>query len=174
MRKVLTALIATAAGLAALLSFRSHTPSGGLGTGTGSGALAGSGSTLAPAAPGAAGSPSASATASAPGNAGSSTGTGAGTGRGKNGAYTGTAADTQFGPVQVRITVAGGKLTDVTVLQVPDSGRYEQEIVSQALPILRSEALSNQNANINVVSGATYTSQGYAQSLQSALNQAGL
>jgi uncharacterized protein with FMN-binding domain len=168
MRKVLTALIATAAGLAALLSFRSHTAAGGLGTG--SGALAGSGTTVGPAAPGAAGSPSASATAPASGGAGASTGTG----RGKNGAYTGTAADTQFGPVQVRITVSGGKLADITVLQVPDNGRYEQQIVSQALPILRSEALSNQNANINVVSGATYTSQGYAQSLQSALNQAGL
>ena len=166
MRKVLTALIATAAGLAALLSFRSHTPAGTLGTA--SGALAGSGTTLGPAAPGATGSPSAPATAS--GGAGAGTGTG----HGKNGAYTGTAADTQFGPVQVRITVSGGKLADITVLQVPDNGRYEQQIVSQALPILRSEALSNQNANINVVSGATFTSQGYAQSLQSALDQAGL
>jgi uncharacterized protein with FMN-binding domain len=172
MRKVLTALIATAAGLAALLSFRTHTPAGGLTAGTG--ALAGSGTTLGPAPPPAAGSPTASATASATATAKASGSAGAGPAGGKSGTYTGTAADTQFGPVQVRVTLSAGKLTDITVLQVPDNGRYEQQIVAEALPILRSEALSNQNANINVVSGATYTSQGYAQSLQSALDQAGL
>jgi uncharacterized protein with FMN-binding domain len=149
--KVLAALIATAAGLAALLSFRSHGPAAATLTAVG-------GATPAPAAS----SPRASATAAT------------GAGRGKNGSYTGSAADTPFGPVQVSATVSGGKLTDVTVLQVPDNGRYEEQIVAQALPILRSEALSNQNAHIDVVSGATYTSQGYAQSLQSALDQAGL
>ena len=165
MRKVITALIATAAGLAALLSFRSHTPAGGLGTAAGSGSVPVQTTGPSPAAPG----PSASGTAAASASARAS-----GAARGKDGAYTGTAADTRFGPVQVRITVAGGKLTDVAVLQVPDDGRYEQQIVAQALPILRSEALSNQNADIDVVSGATFTSQGYSQSLQSALDQAGL
>jgi uncharacterized protein with FMN-binding domain len=161
MRKVITALMATAAALAALLSFRSHTPAAALGTG----ALTGAGNPVTQTPPASA-APGTSATPTATGTAGAA--------HGKNGAYTGTAADTRFGPVQVSITVSGGKLTDITVLQVPDNGRYEQQIVAQALPILRSEALSNQNANIDVVSGATYTSQGYAQSLQSALDQAGL
>ena len=172
MRKVITALIATAAGLAALLSFRSHTPASTLGTG----ALTGAGNTVGQASPSSGAAPGTTAAPSATGSAGTSTSgaTGQGAAHGKDGSYTGTAADTQFGPVQVSITVSGGKLTDVTVLQVPDNGRYEQQIVTEALPILRSEALSNQNANIDVVSGATYTSQGYSQSLQSALDQAGL
>ncbi|HEY3867826.1 MAG TPA: FMN-binding protein, partial [Actinocrinis sp.] len=93
---------------------------------------------------------------------------------GKSGSFTGTAADTIFGPVQVRATVAGGKLTAVTVLQVPDRGGYEQNIVATDVPQLTSEALSAQSAHIESVSGATYTSQGYMQSLQSALDQAGL
>lgn len=160
MRKVITALIATAAGLAALLSFRSHSGADGVGTGTGAlaGAAAGPQATTAPSA---AASPDSTGAASTAPHA-------------KDGAYTGTAADTQFGPVQVRATVSGGKLTDIAVLQVPDSGRYEEQIVSVALPILRSEALSKQSANIDIVSGATFTSQGYSQSLQSALDQAGL
>lgn len=162
MRKVITALIATAAGLAALLSFRSHSGTDGVGAGTGAGTLAG-----------AATGPQAAATPSAAASPGSTSSTGTAP-RAKDGAYTGTAADTQFGPVQVRATVSGGKLTDVTVLQVPDNGRYEEQIVSVALPILHSEALSKQSANIDIVSGATFTSQGYSQSLQSALDQAGL
>jgi uncharacterized protein with FMN-binding domain len=76
--------------------------------------------------------------------------------------------------VQVQAVVADGKLTNVNVLQVPDNGGYEDQIVSIALPELKSEALSAQSANIDVVSGATYTSEGYAQSLQAALDQAGL
>jgi len=61
----------------------------------------------------------------------------------------------------------------VTVLQVPDRGGYEDQIVQIVVPELKSEALSAQSARIDVISGATYTSQGYAQSLQSALDQAG-
>ena len=172
MRKVITALIATAAGLAALLSFRSHT--GNIGLGGTSSALAG-----------AAANPQASASATAnPGNNGAGSGTATSAPKGnsttapaskaKDGTYTGNSEDTQYGPVQVRATISGGKLTDVTVLQVPDNGRYEDQIVTVAIPILHSEALSKQSANIDIVSGATYTSQGYSQSLQSALNQAGL
>jgi uncharacterized protein with FMN-binding domain len=74
----------------------------------------------------------------------------------------------------VQAVVADGKLTNVNVLQVPDNGGYEDQIVAIALPQLKSEALSAQSANIDIVSGATYTSQGYAQSLQAALDQAGL
>jgi uncharacterized protein with FMN-binding domain len=92
----------------------------------------------------------------------------------KNGTFTGSTVDTPYGPVQVSAVLSSGKLTGVNVLQVPDSGRYEDQIVADALPMLKSEALSAQSANIDIVSGATFTSQGYAQSLQSALNQAGL
>lgn len=179
MRKVAGALLATAAGLIALLSFKSHTPAaaGALTAAGGSGtsALTGAGSSPTPAPDTGSGSGSGS---SAPAQGGASSGTaggsGTGAGSGRNGTYTGSAADTMYGPVQVRITVSGGKLTRVDVLQVPDEGRYESEIVADALPILQSEALSAQSANIDIVSGATFTSQGYAQSLQSALNQAGI
>jgi uncharacterized protein with FMN-binding domain len=172
MPKVITALIATAAGLAALLSFRSHSGPNTLGgTGNAGSALAGAASPQAAPPNTSAGSPTPG--ASAPARSTKTTAPPAAP-KTKDGTYTGNSQDTQYGPVQVRATVSAGKLTEVTVLQVPDNGRYEDQIVTVALPILRSEALSKQSANIDIVSGATFTSQGYAQSLQSALNQAGL
>jgi uncharacterized protein with FMN-binding domain len=87
---------------------------------------------------------------------------------------TGTAADTRWGPVQVRITVSAGKVTAVDVLEQPDSNGRDQEINAQALPILVQETLKAQSAKIDMVSGATYTSDGYLTSLQSALDKAGL
>ena len=80
---------------------------------------------------------------------------------------------TQFGPVQVQVVMNGQKITDITALQLPSDRRRSQEISSYAEPILRTEALQAQSAKIDIVSGATYTSDGYAQSLQSALDQAG-
>ncbi|MFI6603363.1 FMN-binding protein [Nonomuraea sp. NPDC050536] len=88
--------------------------------------------------------------------------------------YTGDVADTRWGPVQVRISVAGGKISDIRVLQSPDENPRDVEISDRALPILQSEALSAQSAHIDSVSGATYTSDGYTRSLQSAIDQAGL
>jgi uncharacterized protein with FMN-binding domain len=76
--------------------------------------------------------------------------------------------------VQVRLTVKGGKITDVTVLQQPNGNPRDDEINSYALPILTQETLKDQSANIDMVSGATVTSTGYVQSLQSALDQANL
>jgi uncharacterized protein with FMN-binding domain len=87
---------------------------------------------------------------------------------------TGDPADTRWGPVQVAITVSGGKIADVQVLQAPDGNRRDIEINDAALPILTQEALSAQSAQIDTVSGATYTSEGYARSLQSAIDRAGL
>ncbi|MET9082363.1 FMN-binding protein [Streptomyces sp. NPDC004237] len=87
---------------------------------------------------------------------------------------TGDTVQTRWGPVQVRITIKNGKITDVTALQYPSDNPRDQEINSYALPQLRGEALSAQSASIDTVSGATYTSQGYQQSLQSALDSAGL
>jgi uncharacterized protein with FMN-binding domain len=90
-----------------------------------------------------------------------------------NGTYTGSAVEEPFGVIQVQATVANGKLTGVTVVQMPTHGR-SGFISAQAAPILQGEAISAQSANIDSVSGATYTSQAYAQSLQSALDQAGI
>jgi uncharacterized protein with FMN-binding domain len=86
--------------------------------------------------------------------------------------YTGTAVDTRFGPVQVQITVVSGKVTKSVVTQVPWNSPRDQEINTYAVPILNQEAVQAQSANIDMVSGATYTSDGYLQSLQSALDQA--
>ena len=88
--------------------------------------------------------------------------------------YTGDAVSTRFGPVQVQITVTAGKVTKSEVTQVPWNDPRDQEINSQAVPILNQEAVQAQSAKIDMVSGATYTSDGYLQSLQSALDQAKL
>lgn len=87
---------------------------------------------------------------------------------------TGTAADTRWGPVQVQLTITDGKVTDVSVVEYPDSNGRDQQINARALPILVQETLDAQSADIDMVSGATYTSDGYTTSLQSALDQAGL
>ena len=78
-----------------------------------------------------------------------------------------------FGPIQVEISVAGGHIADIVALQLPTSRRSGQ-ISRYAEPILRQEALTAQSAAIDLVSGATYTSDAYARSLQAALDQAGL
>jgi uncharacterized protein with FMN-binding domain len=87
---------------------------------------------------------------------------------------TGSVADTRWGPVQVQLTVAAKKITDVAVVQYPNGNGRDQEINAQALPILIQETLDKQSASIDMVSGATVTSDGYLQSLQSALDKAGL
>ena len=87
---------------------------------------------------------------------------------------TGSAIQTRWGPVQVQLTVAGGKITDVAMLQYPNGNGTDQQISSYALPILMQDTMSAQSANIDMVSGATYTSTGYLQSLQSAIDQAGI
>jgi len=85
---------------------------------------------------------------------------------------TGPAVDTQYGPVQVRVTLQGGRIVDVAALQLPNDRSRSVEISNYAAPQLRDEVLRAQSAKIDVVSGATYTSQGYIQSLQAALDSA--
>jgi uncharacterized protein with FMN-binding domain len=87
--------------------------------------------------------------------------------------YTGTDVAYRYGDIQVQITVAGGRITDVTIPQESATDGRSQSINSQAVPILTKEALAAQNLNFDVVSGATFTSDAFAQSLQSALSQAG-
>ncbi|MEV5867473.1 FMN-binding protein [Streptomyces tendae] len=116
------------------------------------------------------------AAAAAGSNAGSNAGAGAaeegaGAGQGTQ-VLTGDAAQTQYGPVQVRVTVSGGRITDVEALQAPKGGRSDQ-VTADAVPKLNRAAVAAGNADIDAVSGATYTSAGYTQSLQSALDRAG-
>jgi FMN-binding protein len=84
----------------------------------------------------------------------------------------GTVSQTRWGPVQVQVTIAGGRITDVKTLQQPNGNFRDQEINSYAVPQLRQEVLSAQSANIDTVSGATVTSDGYISSLQAALDAA--
>jgi uncharacterized protein with FMN-binding domain len=174
MIRVLTALVSTALGLALLLSFKAHSagaPKSALagatrasGSDSGSGGSGGS-DTATPAPGGSTKRPRASSHTSHTSHTARPAGT--------SGTFTGDPADTPYGTMQVTAVVRAGKLTDVGVLQETDGGRSHQ-IDDASIPILRSEALSAQGANIDVVSGATFTSQGYAQSLQTALDKAGL
>ncbi len=88
--------------------------------------------------------------------------------------FDGAAVDTAYGPVQVQISVAGGKITAARVLQVPQESSRDVRINSQAVPILDQEAVQAQSAQIDSVSGASYTSDGYTRSLQSAIDAAHL
>ncbi len=85
--------------------------------------------------------------------------------------YTGSVVTTKYGPMQVKVVWSGGKITDVVTLQMTNSSSHSTALSQHACPILRSEALAAQSANIATVSGATYTSNGYKQSMQSAVNQ---
>jgi uncharacterized protein with FMN-binding domain len=88
-----------------------------------------------------------------------------------NETLTGSTVSTRYGDVQVQVTISNGSITAVTALQLPSGGRSGQ-ISSYVEPILSSEAMTAQSANIDVVSGATYTSEAYQNSLQSALDKA--
>lgn len=90
----------------------------------------------------------------------------------RDGSYTGTAVSTRYGAVQVAITVSDGRISDVQLPQYPQGGGREQRINAQAVPQLISETVQAQSAHIDMVSGATYTMNGYLDSLQSALDQA--
>jgi uncharacterized protein with FMN-binding domain len=103
--------------------------------------------------------------------ASNTTSSGSGTG-GASGTFAGSTSNTRYGPVQVQISVTGGKITAATALQVPQESSRDVRINSQAVPILNQETVQAQNAQIDTVSGATYTSDGYIKSLQSAIDAA--
>ncbi|HEU0050755.1 MAG TPA: FMN-binding protein [Patescibacteria group bacterium] len=90
----------------------------------------------------------------------------------KDGIYVGQVADAYYGNVQVQATVQGGKITNVQFLDYPHDRNTSQRINSQAVPALQSEAIQAQSANVDIVSGATATSQAFQQSLATALSQA--
>lgn len=90
----------------------------------------------------------------------------------KDGTFTGDTAYIPYGPVQIAVVVSGGKITDVNFLQMPSDQGYSRQVAAAAEPLLKQTTLQAQNANIDFVSGATATSSGYQQSLQSALDKA--
>jgi uncharacterized protein with FMN-binding domain len=167
MRRIALVFAATVSIVVLLFSYRTSTgqapvavgrPLGGSQPSAGTGPATSSGAGPAPS------SGTSPATPASPGPAGSATG--------GNGTFTGGAADTQFGPVQVRIVVAGGRITDAQAIQYPQESGRDVRINSTAVPALNQETLQAQSAQIDTVSGATYTSEGYQQSLQSALDAA--
>ncbi|MGP3949118.1 FMN-binding protein [Streptomyces sp. 7N604] len=87
---------------------------------------------------------------------------------------TGDTAETDYGPVQVRITLSGDRITEASAVQAPSSAPRSKEITSSAVPQLNKAAVAAQSSAIDAVSGASYTSEGYISSLQSALDKAGV
>ncbi len=90
----------------------------------------------------------------------------------KDGQYTGDTIDAYYGNVQVQVAISGGKITDVQFLDYPHDRRTSIEINTQAMPDLKQEAITAQNSQVDIVSGATQTSLAFRQSLQSALDKA--
>src|SRR6266702_1446211 len=156
MRRAILTLGGTAAGLAALLSFKTHSAADVT----------------------AAGTPTTSPTSSAAPSSGSAAGSATKSAKSKAAAgtrtVTGKVDNTQYGPMQVQLVLAGKKITAVNVLQHTDTGVTSIQIDNMALPKLTSEALAAQSARIDAVSGATYTSAGYIASLQNAVDTAGI
>ena len=156
MKRVVATILATVAGIVALLDFKSHGQPL-----TSAGALPSAG--VAPTPSTSAPQPTASATPGASTSVAATPKT-----------YLGQAISTRYGVVQVKATVTAQKLTNVAFVQLEAFDGRSQEINSQAAPILLQETIQAGNAKIQTVSGATYTSDGYIQSLQSALDAAGL
>ena len=151
LRRITMAAASTVTGVVLLLSLKPHTPP-----------------TVADA------SSSSSSSSQSPSDSSSSSGSSGGSRTTGTKTVTGDTVQTRWGPVQVRVTVKNGRITDVTAVTYPQDNPKDQEISSYAIPQLRREALAAQSASIDSVSGATYTSDGYKQSLQSALDSAGL
>lgn len=174
MKRVILSVLSTIFALVALLGFKSHNhaivgaalPSATLGGGA---APSASTPTTAPAttAPATSG-----ASAPPPSTAQTPTATRTATAAPTPTTYDGAAVQTRYGTVQVAVTISGGKITNVAFLQLSSQDGHSADINSQAGPELLQETLAAQGSNIDTISGATYTSAGYLQSLQSALDQA--
>lgn len=156
MRRVALALFSTVTGLVMLLSFKTHS------------------STSVPVAVSGTNSGSAPSGSAAAGSAAASSATSSSAAASAAKTVTGDSVDTRWGPVQVQITVQDGTLTAVQAVVYPENNPRDEQINSYAIPQLNSEALAAKSAQIDMVSGATYTSEGYLGSLQSALDKAGL
>lgn len=118
-------------------------------------------------------SPGDSTGSAASGSSGTSTSTGAATSAGfKDGTFTGSTSSTRYGDVEVQVVVSGGKITAVNALHLTDADGRSVMISRYAAPQLQQEVLSAQSAQVDTISGATTTSDGYLHSLQAALDQA--
>jgi uncharacterized protein with FMN-binding domain len=175
-RRVILAILSTAAGLVLLLSFKTHASSG-LISSTSPPNGTGTSPTKAPASTGSAGtSPGSGSGGSGTGSKSGTTGASSGSSATSSTAKTvaGDSVQTIYGPIQVDITVKGGKITNVSVPTYPNGTFRDVQINQFAVPQLIQETISAGSASINAVSGATYTSEGYISSLQSAIDKAGL
>ena len=177
MRRIILAIVSTTAVLVFLLTFKTHnvgspsappaavgTPSASAGGGSGTSGGTGTSSGASPTPSSAGGSAGGGSTSGITGG-GSTTSTKT---------VTGAAADTIYGPVQVQITVKNGKLTAADATVYPTETPRDAQINAFAIPQLEQETVAAGNAKIDAVSGATYTSDGYIASLQSALDKAGI
>jgi uncharacterized protein with FMN-binding domain len=166
MRKTTMALVGTSAGLAALIGAKAESAGAPKHALPASSQMPASSQTSA-----ASPQPSSATSGSAPSSGAGSHPSAPHTTVAAGGRFTGSVVDTPYGPMQVQAVLSAGRLTDVTVLQ-HTTGGHSSQIDAYALPQLKAEALTAQSANIDAVSGATYTSGGYAQSLQAALDAA--
>jgi uncharacterized protein with FMN-binding domain len=157
MKRIVIALLSTISGLVLLFSYPTSTNK----TLTDAAPAAGTGTTTGSAATGAAAAaPPAAAGAAAPATTA------------KSGTFTGATAQTRWGPVQVQIVVANGKITSANAVRYPNGNGNDAQINAYAIPQLNSEAVAASSAKIDMISGATVTSGGYLQSLQNAIDQA--
>jgi uncharacterized protein with FMN-binding domain len=171
-RRAATAFVGTVVVVLLLFGFKTPDQSIGATTGGSAGVVADGGTTSG--STGSSGSTGPSDTgASGAGSATTPTATPAPSAASGSTQVTGPTVSTRYGPVQVQVTVSDGKVTEITALQLPSGGRSGR-ISDVAEPILHDEALTAQSAQIDTVSGATYTSDAYEQSLQAALDQAGI
>jgi uncharacterized protein with FMN-binding domain len=170
MTRILLAIVGTVAGLVMLLSFKTHVTATGPLHALPSAALPGAATSSAPTSgtsSSSAAPPDPSATSSAATPSSTAAAAAART-------IPGQAIQTRYGVVQVQVVVSGKQIQNVSFLQLTADDPHSQEINDQAGPILLQETLTAQSSHIDTISGATYTSEGYLQSLQSALDQAGI
>ncbi|WP_425953494.1 FMN-binding protein [Xylanimonas sp. McL0601] len=154
MKKIVTWLLATVGGVVLLFSYKTSTQSVAPGLPSANGSTA----TSAPTQPQAGTTPQGSAGSASSGL--------------QDGTYTGASADTPYGPVQVRITVQGGQITAANAVTYPTESRRDEMINAYAIPVLQQESVGATSAQLDFVSGATFTSNGYLGSLQDAIDQA--
>ncbi|MFZ0529072.1 MAG: FMN-binding protein [Propionicimonas sp.] len=175
MRRITLTILSTISAVILLFSYRTSTnqatalsPNTEEPSSTSSSATAG-GTTVTPSA-----TPSGSSSSDSSSSDSSSSGasTSSGTGTLADGTYTGDSVNTRWGAVQVQITVSGGQITAADAVDYPSENGRDQEINAYAIPVLNDEVTEAQSANIDAVSGATVTSGGYIDSLQSAIDAA--
>jgi uncharacterized protein with FMN-binding domain len=175
---VILSIVGTVVALVALLSFKSHSPvtaaAGGLPAASLGGPAGGAVSSSAPPNPGSNASSPAAVPPSTPPRVPGSTTPSATAGSAGTRTTVGAAVTTRYGIVQIKLVTSGTAIQSVSFVQLTAYDDRSAQINADAAPLLLQQTLSAQSANIDGVSGATYTSQGYQQSLQSALDQAGV